>query len=386
MESVYKHEEIQTAFSAVRGSVTKFMLDSSPDSGLQAISSLKFQKNSEARIFELLMSHAIKAEAVAPGSAEILFKLLSGDAPIDSSVLPLSSHNIDQLLSTFSKGSIKNIVKSALEMAGLHGKIVLSAVPVNGENEVVELNSGSFFSDVQPAFSLKSSKFLNPKVLCIDGFIESVSEVHRILENASKSQETIIMFLRGLSDEVIHTLKVNYDRGTLSVVPVITKYDLDGVNLLNDIAVVSGGDVVSSLKGQLISAIDISSSPRVDVVDITSSGVLIENSKTAAAIDLHIFQLQQKLISQEHSASQELLAKRIQSLGTNRVSIKLLDDHNRSKKSFMIDRCLRAVKSASTYGICECMGKIYPYSSIRSANFYYQQLKELIENLGCIVA
>ena len=385
MKPVYSAEEIQAAYLKILDQIKTFVKQTN-FFDLQKISSLKFQDRCESILFELLLSHLIKAESVSPGSPDIFIDLLLSGSVTDVKTAVFNKDSLEKVLATFADTKEKDLIYDALILAGLHGKIVLSPNPANGDTDLVELTSGSFFQDVQPVFSLKSTKFLNPKVLCIDGYIESVSEIHRILEDASKSKETIIVFLRGLSDEVVHTLKVNYDRGTLAVIPVITKYDLDGVNLLNDIAVVSGGDVVSSLKGQLISTVDISTYPRVQCIDITTSGVLIENVKTAHAVDFHINQLQKKILETEFDATKEMIAKRIQNLGMRRVTIRLRDDRNKAKKSFMIDRCLRAVKSASTHGIGDWAGRYYPLASFKIGSVFMQKFKESIVNLGAMVS
>jgi hypothetical protein len=215
--------------------------------------------------------------------------------------------------------------------------------------------------------------------------VENVSEIHHLLESAAKSKETIVAFFRGLSEEVSHTLKVNYDRGTVSFIPIIVKFDIDGANLLKDIALVSQGDVVSSLKGNLISSIGFDSLPRIDVASVSGSEVVIENKSVAGLVDLHIAQLQKKIFSAENEATVEALTKRIQRLGINQVSIHLADNKDKTKRSFMIDRCLRAIKCASTHGVAQLEDRIYPISTISSAEFYCQQLHETMNSMGMII-
>lgn len=382
---IFGAEEIQAAYRNILAQLQNFV-DVNGSIDLQKISSLKFKDKCDASLFELLLSYMIKAESISPGSPDIIIgKLLSQDST-DSSALAFNRDSLDQLLSTFAKDREKSLIHDALTTAGLHGKIILSPNLTNGEQDLVELNTGSFFTDVQPVFNLKSTKFFDPRILCIDGFIESVSEIHRVLQDASQSKETIIMFLRGLSDEVIHTLKANYDRGTLAVIPVIVKYDLEGANLLNDIATAAGGDVVSSLKGQLISLIDISSCPRARVVDITSSGVLMENDEASAVVDQHIRNLQEKILESSVEAAKEIISRRIQSLGTRRVTIRLRDTQNKAQRTFMIDRCLRAVKSAASFGIGRWNNRCYPLASIKAGQEYSKKFASSILDLGAVIA
>ena len=103
----------------------------------------------------------------------------------------------------------------------------------------------------------KSIELYDVDVLMIDGIIESVGEIHHILEEYSKTRRPIVIFARGFSEEVIATIVVNKARGALNLVPVQVPYDVDGINMLNDIAVICNSDLVSSLKGELISSISI---------------------------------------------------------------------------------------------------------------------------------
>jgi hypothetical protein len=223
-------------------------------------------------------------------------------------------------------------------------------------------------------------------LVCIDGFIESVSEIHRVLEDAASYKDTIILFVRGLSNEVLHTLKINYDRGSLQVIPVLVKYDLLGANMLNDVAVINFSDVISSNKGQLISNIDITNFPRVESVDVTSTGILIENSNASKTIDAHIKRLQEKIINSDNQYEKDILEKRIQNLGMNRITIRLKEEENKKLKSFEIDRAIRAIKDARTYGVGELSARLLPYSGIKSGFFYAEKFLKDVESLGAVIS
>ena len=99
--------------------------------------------------------------------------------------------------------------------------------------------------------------------------------------------------------------------------------------MLNDVAVINFSDVISSNKGQLISNIDIANFPRVESVDVTSTGTLIENSNASKTIDAHIKRLQEKIINSDNQYEKDILEKRIQNLGMNRITIRLKEEENK---------------------------------------------------------
>jgi len=356
----------------------------------QNLENLKFSSRLEQVVYEILISYLFKAETLSPGSFKPFLAALNDLSKNNKSRVNISTaskfsqDSLKLLLSTFSKSHIQDLVFEALQLSGFHGKVVLFEESTSGEKDALEYSSGSFFQDVFSGFNLPFVKVLNPRVICIDGFIESISEIHRVLEDASESKEQIILFVRGLSEDVLHTLKVNYDRGTLAVIPIIVKYEIHGINLLNDVAVVSGSDLISSLKGQLINSIDIFSFSRVDSVDITSTGVMIENKKTKNQVDLQIRRLQEKILESDISSVKEILTRRIQSLGINRTLIKLTDK-DKKRKVLDVDRCLRAVKAAANHGIAQWEGKIYPLSSIKCGDFYANKFYKDLSSLGAVI-
>lgn len=388
MQLVYSNHDILRAETSILGTFKNNAKNFNAGKYFQQLQYFKPKNVCEKRVFQLLLTHANKAESVAAGAYEgFLNYLFYRDHFIsDLKNVALTSLNINNLLSTFVDEQSKHMLIDCFDLIGLNGKIVLSQHPVNGDRNIIELNSSCYFPEIIPAFQIKSTKFLNPKLICIDGFIENVSEIHRVLENANSSKETIILFVRGLSNDVLNTLKINYDRGSLQVIPAIVKYDLDGVNLLNDIAITNFSDVVSSNKGQLISSINIDDYNRVDSVDVTSSGVLIENHRATKIIDLHTKKLQEKIINSNNQYEKDLVTKRIQNLGMNRVTIRLHENQNNKNKLFEIDRALRAVKASREYGICELNNKTYPYSGIMTGIFYAKQFKSKISDLGAIIS
>lgn len=350
------------------------------------INHLAFKDKCENAIFQMIKSHAYTSESASTGSFETFFESLFEDKNIDGNFLPkpLSKKNVFSLLNSFSNNFISSLILECLDLSGLEGKIILSK-ELSNDDTLIEAAKGCFFSGLNASFKLEHQKYFDAKILCIDGYIESVSEINRLLEDAASEKETVFLFVRGMSDDVLHTLKVNYDRKSLQIIPVIIKFDLDSINTLNDIAIASGADVVSSLKGQLINCIDLKSSPRVDSVEVSNTGILIECLRQAGRVDSHIYYLQNKILEESNNNVVESLTKRIQQLGTSRVTIKLSNDSYSKKHCMMIDRCLKAIKVALTYGVVEHDGMTLPSSSLYAGKYYSDKFKETFQNLGALI-
>jgi len=275
-----------------------------------------------------------------------------------------------------------DMLADAINLAGLYGKIIVKKNTVG--KSYIELTNSYVFDNLTSTFKLSSKEYLDCKLICIDGYIENISEIHRLLEQAASTKDNVFLFVRGLSDEVNHTLKVNYDRKTLSVIPIVVPFDLEGVNIINDIAVICNSDVVSSNKGQLISSIEITDSNRVENVKIYQDKILITNKNSYNRVNKHISALQQK-IHTSHNLTGDILSKRIQRLGTTQVVLSLPDENEFTSRSFSLDRRIRSIKAAIDHGVIRIDGKLYPFSSYQTAILLKDQLFSSLKNIGCII-
>tara|TARA_Y100000310_G_scaffold120621_1_gene119381 strand:+ start:8614 stop:9930 length:1317 start_codon:yes stop_codon:yes gene_type:complete len=195
------------------------------------------------------------------------------------------------------------------------------------DTKIKFVNGHKFNAYVDHRFQLAVKKnifkFKLAKVLVIDGVIDAVSEAHHLFEHFNKSKETLVIICRGFEEEVVSTLAINYKRKTLNVIPVVVPSSLETINSLKDISVVSGVDLVSSLKGDLISSIDPAEIKKINSIILEKSELTMFESSTSRAIDAHVNSLQEK-IKEEHGQDKlRLLEKRIASLTPNIVHVSL---------------------------------------------------------------
>lgn len=275
-----------------------------------------------------------------------------------------------------------SIFESAISLAGFGGKIFVekSSAQVNS----IELVSGYSFP-VTNGWDL-NTKFKNTRVICIDGFVESVSEIHHLLEDCSSSKESLLLVSRGFSNDVLHTLRINWDRGSLKVFPVIVPFDLEGINTINDIAIVSGGDLVSSTKGDLISSIKIHNYSTVDEINVFPGKIIILSKKSKDRVASHIELLKRKREDKsEIDDISRLIDKRIKSLTPSQVIIKLVDDRDFIKRSQLIDISLRQISSLMKSG-SELQNNSKNSISEFSVNFFTQKFFLYFNDLGAVIS
>jgi len=244
---------------------------------------------------------------------------------------------------------LNDIIYEAVTLAGFKGNI--SIEKSLNSTASVELIEGYTFKH-NPMTSLKPTKLHRPKIILIDGYIESVSEINLLLQDAAEQRHQLILVSRGMHDDVITTCKVNRDRSTMHVYPIIIDFDLGGINTISDMCIVGGCLPVSCNLGNLISTIRLSDAVLLDECTILRDSIIIKNVRTKSSVISHVRGLIEKLASKNEDVA-SLLSDRIKTLTNSNVIIRLADDSSFVHKSQMIDYSLRSFKSALSYGMNE---------------------------------
>jgi hypothetical protein len=248
-------------------------------------------------------------------------------------------------------------VKEAVKLAGIEGNIVLDEH--DQPNTLVELQFGYNFK-VFPfkVFIPQFGTWLrnDVKMLLVDGMVEKVSELDKLLSKSFETKIPLVFIAQGFSEEVIATIYANNSRGGFDIMPIRLEQSLDALNMLNDIAVVSGCDVVSTLKGEILTYVNYDNLPVVDKVSLTDKVLTIHNNKTRGNVVAHLNYLNTRRKEQTEDANitdlADLTTKRIQNLLAHIVKINIPKSFaNRFKAS--VDNAIRACRTAYTYGFCK---------------------------------
>jgi hypothetical protein len=250
---------------------------------------------------------------------------------------------------------LSTAIWEAISVSGLEGKIHVEDGTLS--NYVIEQKSGYYFNVLKPfKFMLPANgiwEASNVKVLLVDGILERVSEIDKILNGAMTTKIPLLLIAHGFSEEVISTIKVNVDYNKFNVMPVRLTTDLESLNVINDIAVVSGGDVISTLKGQMVCFTEFEPLPIVEKVRLTSQELCIENAKTRKAVSDHLrMLLEKRQANQTVSDVSDLVDKRIQGLLAASVVFRLpnMTSAQRETTKVKIDIALRTAKTLLSYG------------------------------------
>ena len=155
----------------------------------------------------------------------------------------------------------------------------------------------------------------------IDGYIESVSEIHHMLHFAAKSKEPYVIFCFGMSEEVKNVIIQNNSKGITQIFPFSMKINEDTINILNDIAMIHKSDVISYLKGQTISQEMRKDLGRGKYISFNRRGFKIEPLCSKCDVLSHIKFLKDRIENSPPDANVDLIRDRIKNLNSKTLSV-----------------------------------------------------------------
>lgn len=413
---VFGKDDIERSLMFIVNELTKFIkFDNRPfllhdtSAGvctyLKSVLTIKYRSSIDALILDAALNSSVAAESISPSAFQLCIKIINDiltnrvhgyeefnyvkslNDSVELGVRYPTGADIMSLATRFLDNDVVNLRElflSTVELAGADGTVIIERAPTR---EMVELVLGYVF-DLSPLINV-SAKFIDPRIVLMDGFIESVAEIHRFLESAAKTKEPVMMFVRGMSQDVQHTLAVNYTRGSLRVVPFCVPFDIQGINTLKDLAIVASGDVVSSSKGDLISDVDYETLPRVQKVTVHNNKLIVANDTTIQNVNVHVRSLQKMREEKDIDALSELYDKRLKSLSPRHVIVRLRDDMEFIRRSQALDYAFRGVRSLRDHGTIEfntpvSNGKeltMTAYAAVKHAMSFIK----LMSNVGAIV-
>jgi chaperonin GroEL (HSP60 family) len=233
---------------------------------------------------------------------------------------------IDTIKNYCSDSLASSMLLQACVLTGHSGQIYVDSSP-STKNSIELTNGYTFQFGLEENFCASSKtnewKEYSPKVIIIDGVIETVGEINRVLEYCHNENSSCIIFARGFSEEVLGTLSVNKARETLNVVPVLVPFDLEGINSLVDLAVICDTEIVSSIKGDAISAIDPYELATVDYINASTNSITITNESTKAQVQVHSRKILERKNETSIQDKKDLYNKRVKSLSSVCTNIKI---------------------------------------------------------------
>lgn len=280
----------------------------------------------------------------------------------------ISKSEIRSLISSYVRDDlVKRILIRTFDMSEFDFCVFVNPHPTQA-NKIEVIEGYKFPCKLHSIFYLKLFKEKNVKCAIIDGIVEKVSEIHSILEENFKSQEFSLLFSRGFSLEVLTTLHANYVKKKLNIIPIIIEPTVENPNILKDLSVVTGFNMISSLKGDLISSLKWKDFSSVDECVLIYNNIIMKNDKMSNIVKNHVKNISSKK-NLERSAS----------MSSRYINISISEDgiNNFSNKLSNINMIFDIFKNSRISGIVNLNSIVLNSKDSFSKNFFITFMKDV---------
>ncbi len=200
------------------------------------------------------------------------------------------------------------------------------------------------------------AEYEDAMILIADKKISSIQELLPVLEKVAKSgRKELVIIADDVDGEALTTLIVNKLRGTFNALAIKAPGFGDRKKeMLEDIAILTGGEVISEEKGLKLDGADLSMLGRArKVVSTKENTTIVEGKGVKKEIEARISQLKKQLENTDSSFDKEKLQERLAKLsgGVAVIKVGAATEVEMKAKKDKIEDALNATKAAVEEGI-----------------------------------
>ena len=200
-------------------------------------------------------------------------------------------------------------------------------------------------------------------ILITDKKISVIADILPLLEQLVQSGKKLVIVAEDVEGEALNTLIVNRLRGTLNVVCVKAPGFGDRrKEMLQDIATLTGGTVISEEVGLELKTADISMLGRARQVKVTKENTtIVDGAGDAAAIKDRVAQIRSQIANTTSEYDKEKLQERLAKLagGVAVIKVGAATETEMKEKKLRIEDALNATRAAVEEGVVAGGGTIF---------------------------
>ena len=195
----------------------------------------------------------------------------------------------------------------------------------------------------------------NPYILITDKKIGSIQEILPLLQQVAKTGDKLLIIAEDVEGEALTTLILNKLRGAFVCVAVKAPGFGDRRKaMLEDIAVLTGGQVITEELGLDLKTADISMLGRAKNVKVDKDNtIIVEGAGNPAAIAARVQQIRNQLADTTSDYDKEKLQERLAKLagGVAQISVGAATEVEMKERKLRIEDALNATRAAVEEGI-----------------------------------
>ena len=211
----------------------------------------------------------------------------------------------------------------------------------------------------------------NPYILITDKKISNIQEILPLLEESMQTGAKLLIIAEDVEGEALTTLVLNRLRGTLNVVAVKAPgYGDRRKAMLEDIAILTGGTVISEEVGLELKDTTLAQCGRAKSVKVQKENtVIVDGEGDKAAIEARVSQIRAQIEETTSDFDREKLQERLAKLagGVAVVRVGAATETEMQEAKLRMEDALAATKAAVEEGIISGGGSAYIHASKKVA-------------------
>ena len=261
---------------------------------------------------------------------------------------------------------IGQLIAQAMEKVGESG--VITVEEARSLDTTLEVVEGMQFDNgyLSPYMVSDSERMVvemdNPFILITDKKIANMKELLPVLEKTIETGRPMLIIAEDVEGEALATLVVNKLRGTLNVAAVKAPAFGDRRKaMLQDIAILTGGEVISEEKGIKLENTDINLLGQAKKVRITKDNtVIVDGLGAKEEIQARVGQIKNAIAETTSDYDKEKLQERLAKLsgGVAVIKVGAATETEMKERKLRIEDALNATKAAVEEGIVPGGGTI----------------------------
>ena len=286
-------------------------------------------------------------------------------------------------VATVSSGDeeVGNMVADAMEKVSNDGVITIEeSKTMKTELDLVEgmqFDRGYISAYMATDMEKMEAVLDNPYILITDKKITNIQDLLPVLEQIVQSGSKLLIIAEDVEGEALTTLIVNKLRGTFSVCAVKAPgYGDRRKDMLRDIAILTGGTVISEELGLELKDTNLSMLGRAKSVKVQKeSTVIVDGAGDAKAISDRVAQIKSQIEETTSDFDREKLQERLAKLagGVAVIRVGAATETEMKEAKLRMEDALNATRAAVEEGIIAGGGSAYIHAT--------KELKNLIDEL-----
>ena len=255
--------------------------------------------------------------------------------------------------------SVGNIIAEAMDSVGKDGVIqVDESRTAETTLEIVEgmqIDRGFISPYFVSNQATMTTSLENPHILIYDKKISAIKEILPLLETCSKQSKSLLIIADDVDGEALATMVVNKARGILNVCAIKAPgYGDRKTANLEDIATLTGGQVVSATKGMKLDKLTMDMLGTARTVTISQSEtIIVDGAGDPETIKVRIEDIKAQFEKGESEYEKQALQQRMSKLvgGVAVLNIGAASEIELKEKKDRVDDALHATRAAVEEGI-----------------------------------